>query len=64
MSGRVPTGLYPGRVLLLPPPMSPEIEEPKEGDSAYVPEGVLEGIEDIAEGRTMSGEDLDDVLKF
>lgn len=44
--------------------MSPEIEEPKEGDGAYVPEGVLEGIEDIAEGRTMSGEDLDDVLKF
>lgn len=32
-------------------------------DALALHEGVLEGIEDIAEGRTMSAEDLDDVLK-
>lgn len=33
-------------------------------DEIYVPKGVLEGIENIAEGRTASKEDLDRVLKF
>lgn len=33
-------------------------------DEACVPEGVLKGIEDIAEGRTLSDEELDEVLKF
>lgn len=36
----------------------------REEAEAFVPEGVLKGIEDIAEGRTLSDEDLDDVLKF
>lgn len=31
---------------------------------ACVPDEVLEGIEDIAEGRTMSDEDFDEVLEF
>lgn len=35
-----------------------------EEKEAFVPEGVLKGIEDIAEGRTLSDEELDDVLKF
>ena len=35
-----------------------EVAEPK------VPEGVLRGIEDIAEGRTAGKEDIESVLKF
>lgn len=35
-----------------------DVEEPQ------VPEGVFRGIEDIAEGRTASKEDIEDVLKF
>lgn len=31
---------------------------------ACVPEGVLKGIEDVAEGRTMSDEQFDEALKF
>ncbi|WP_162224277.1 hypothetical protein [Halorussus salinus] len=36
----------------------------QDGDEkqAYVPEGVLKGIEDIAEGRTLSDEQFDEVL--
>lgn len=33
-------------------------------DEATVPVGVLEGIEDLEDGRTLSDEELDDVLKF
>ena len=33
-------------------------------DRPEVPEGVLRGIEDIAEGRTASKEDLQSVLKY
>ncbi|WP_169051889.1 hypothetical protein [Halorhabdus amylolytica] len=29
-----------------------------------VPEGVLRGIEDIAEGRTASKEDIESILKY
>jgi hypothetical protein len=36
----------------------------REEEDAFVLEGVLKGIEDIAEGRTLSDEELDDVLKF
>lgn len=38
----------------------------QDGDDkrARVPEGVLKGIEDIAEGRTLSGEQLDEALDF
>lgn len=32
--------------------------------SEKVPEGVLEGIKDIAEGNTASKEDLAEVLKY
>lgn len=32
--------------------------------TVLVPEGVLEGIEDIAEGRTATAEDIDEVLKW
>ena len=32
-------------------------------ESECVPEGVLKGIEDIAEGRTMSDEEFDSVLE-
>lgn len=35
-----------------------------EGDDPSVPEGVLRGIEDIAEGNTASKEDIESVLKF
>lgn len=33
-------------------------------DEVFVPVGVLRGIEDIAEGRTVSDDELDDVLKW
>ena len=33
-----------------------------EEDAPEVPEGVLEGIADISEGRTADGEDLDEAL--
>lgn len=39
-------------------------QDGREEEETYVPEGVLKGIEDIAEGRTLSDEELDDVLKF
>lgn len=31
---------------------------------ACIPEGVLKGIEDLAEGRTLSDDEFDDVLDF
>ncbi|WP_162224495.1 hypothetical protein [Halorussus amylolyticus] len=37
-------------------------DEPEE--ATRLPEGVLKGIEDVVEGRTMSDEDFDDVLEF
>jgi hypothetical protein len=41
-------------------------EYDRDGDEkqAYVPEGVLKGIEDVAEGRTLSDEEFDEVLEF
>lgn len=33
-------------------------------EEVLVPQGVLDGIEDLAEGRTASKEDLDEVLKW
>lgn len=33
-------------------------------EQACVPEGVLKGIEDIAEGRTLSDKQLDEALDF
>lgn len=38
----------------------------QDGDEkqACIPEGVLKGIEDIAEGRTLSDEQFDEVLDF
>ena len=30
----------------------------------YVPEGVIRGIDDVIEGRTMDGHDLDEALSF
>lgn len=39
-------------------------QDGREEEEASVPEGVLKGIEDIAEGRTLSNEELDEVLKF
>lgn len=35
-----------------------------EEDDIYVPEGVMQGIEDIAAGRTADEDDLDDALNF
>lgn len=35
-----------------------------EEDDVYVPEGVMQGIEDIAAGRTADEDDLDDALNF
>ncbi|QLC34071.1 hypothetical protein EFA46_007590 [Halarchaeum sp. CBA1220] len=37
------------------------------GDSeedAEVPSGVLDGLDDLEEGRTLSDEEFEDVLKF
>jgi len=34
------------------------------GERPEVPEGVLQGIEDIAEGRTASKEDIESLLKY
>lgn len=36
----------------------------KDEDRPAIPEGVLRGIEDIAEGETASKEDLEAVLKY
>lgn len=46
--------------------MSTEYVRDEDGEEplAEVPEEVLQGIEDIAEGRTSSKEDVADVLKF
>lgn len=44
---------------------SPDGEETLDEDAGpRVPEGVLRGIEDIAEGNTASKEDIESVLKF
>lgn len=39
-------------------------DDAEDGDRPEVPEGVLRGIEDIAEGDTASKEDLESVLKY
>lgn len=39
-------------------------EDAEDGERPKVPEGVLRGIEDIAEGRTATKEDLESVLKY
>jgi len=39
-------------------------DDVEDGGRPEVPEGVLRGIEDIAEGRTASKEDIESVLKF
>lgn len=36
----------------------------EEDDAVYVPIEVIDGIEDIAEGRTADAENLDDALEF
>lgn len=43
-----------------------EIKEAFESDgySLHIPKEVLEGIDDIVEGRTMDGDDLDDALSW
>lgn len=41
---------------------SPRAEEEETEDEPSVPAGVIEGIEDIAAGRTADGDDLDDAL--
>lgn len=40
------------------------IEETTGPEEPEVPEGVLEGIENLAEGRTACEEDIRSVLKF
>jgi hypothetical protein len=37
-------------------------DEDESDEESMVPAGVLEGIEDIAEGRTADGDDLDEAL--
>ena len=39
-------------------------DDVEDGDRPEIPEGVLRGIEDIAEGETASKEDLESVLKY
>lgn len=41
-----------------------EYDQDGHEEVVHVPEGVLKGIEDIAEGRTMSDEELDEVLEL
>jgi len=36
----------------------------EDGDRPEVPVGVLNGIEDLSEGRTIGKDDLGDILKF
>lgn len=43
------------------PSISP-FDEDESDEEPMVPAGVLEGIEDIAEGRTADGDDLDEAL--
>lgn len=42
----------------------PAIRRVEDDDRPQVPEGVLRGIEDLAEGRTVDEEELEAVLKF
>lgn len=37
-------------------------EEEDDGEEPEVPPEVIEGIEDVAEGRTADGDDLDEAL--
>lgn len=39
-----------------------EYDQDGREEAECVPEGVLKGIEDIAEGRTLSDEEFDDAL--
>ena len=39
-------------------------DDAEDGERPEIPEGVLCGIEDIAEGRTASKEDLESLLKY
>ncbi|QKY19670.1 hypothetical protein B4589_004480 [Halolamina sp. CBA1230] len=39
-------------------------DDAEDGERPKVPEGVLRGIEDIAEGRTATKDDLESVLKY
>ena len=41
---------------------TPRSDEDEAEEEPTVPAGVLEGIEDIAEGRTTDGDDLDEAL--
>jgi hypothetical protein len=41
---------------------TPRSDADASDEEPMVPAGVLEGIEDIAEGRTADGDDLDEAL--
>jgi hypothetical protein len=41
---------------------TPRSDEDESDEEPMVPAGVLEGIEDVAEGRTADGDDLDEAL--
>ena len=41
---------------------TPHSDEDESDEEPMVPAGVLEGIEDIAEGRTADWDDLDEAL--
>jgi len=41
---------------------TPRSDEDESDGEPLVPAGVLDGIEDIAEGRTADGDDLDEAL--
>jgi hypothetical protein len=43
-------------------PSTSHSDEDESHEEPMVPAGVLEGIEDIAEGRTADGDDLDEAL--
>ena len=42
--------------------LTPRSDEEEAEEEPTVPAGVLEGIEDIAEGRTADGDDLNEAL--
>lgn len=41
---------------------TPESDEDEPDEEPTVPAGVIEGIEDVADGRTADGDDLDEAL--
>ncbi|MBP1955409.1 hypothetical protein J2752_002332 [Halarchaeum rubridurum] len=43
---------------------TPKTDHSDHEEDADVPSGVLDGLDDLEEGRTLSDEEFEDVLKF